>query len=148
LLLKEILDELGLDAFIKTSLKTGLHIHVPIKRNFTYASVRATAKTIGQYLVRKHPEDVTTEWAQEKRKGKIFIDYAQNVRGKTLASVYSPRPAPGAPVSTPLRWEELGKVYPTDFNLKTVPDRLRKTGDLWVDILAAKKDLGKITEIK
>jgi bifunctional non-homologous end joining protein LigD len=144
-LLKEILDELGLDAYIKTSGKTGLHIHVPIKRNLTYASVRATAKTLGQYLVQRHPEDVTTEWAQEKRRGKIFVDYAQNVRGKTLASAYSPRPASGAPVSTPLRWTELGKVYPTDFNLKTVPERLKKTGDLWADILKAKKDLGRIT---
>jgi len=148
LLLKEILDELRLNAYIKTSGKTGLHIHVPIKRNFNYASVRATAKTIGQYLVQRHPEDVTTEWAQEKRKGKIFIDYAQNVRGKTLASAYSPRPAPGAPVSTPLRWEELGKVYPTDFDLKTVPERLKKTGDLWADILKAKKDLNRLAEIK
>jgi len=147
LLLKEILDGLGLNSYIKTSGKTGLHVHVPIKRNFNYASVRATAKTIGQYLVRKHPGDVTTEWAQEKRRGKIFVDYAQNVRGKTLASAYSPRPAPGAPVSTPLRWTELGKVYPTDFNLKTMPERLKKIGDLWADILAAKKDLGKITEI-
>jgi bifunctional non-homologous end joining protein LigD len=129
-LLKEILDELGLDAFIKTSGKTGLHIHVPIKRTFSYASVRTTAKTIGQYLVQRHPDDVTTEWAQEKRKGKIFVDYAQNVRGKTLASAYSPRPAPGAPVSTPLRWTE----------------RLKKTGDLWADILKSKKDLKQITE--
>jgi bifunctional non-homologous end joining protein LigD len=142
--LKKILDELGLNAFVKTSGKTGLHIHVPIIRRFDYKSVRATAKTIGEYLVQRHPDEITTEWAQEKRRGKIFVDYAQNVRGKTLAAAYSPRPAPGGPVSTPLRWDELGRVYPTDFTLKTLPDRLKKTGDLWGDILAAKKDLGKL----
>jgi len=146
--LKKILDELGLNAFVKTSGKTGLHIHVPIKRNLNYESVRSTAKIIGTYLVHRHPEDVTTEWAQEKRKGKIFIDYAQNVRGKTLACAYSPRPAPGAPVSTPLRWDELGRVYPTDFTLSTLPARLKKTGDLWAGILSAKQDLSKISEIK
>jgi bifunctional non-homologous end joining protein LigD len=146
--LKKILDELKLNAFIKTSGKTGFHVHVPIKRNVDYASVRSTAKTIGQYLVRKRPDDVTMEWAQEKRRGKIFVDYAQNVRSKTLACAYSPRPAPGAPVSTPLRWEELGRVYPTDFTLATLPARLKKTGDLWEDILSARKDLNKLSGIK
>ncbi len=146
--LKKILDELELNAFVKTSGKTGLHVHVPIIRHFDYKSVRATAGTIGKYLVQRHPKEVTTEWVQEKRKGKIFVDYEQNVRGKTLASAYSPRPAPGAPVSTPLRWEELGKVYPTDFTLATMPARLKKTGDLWTDILSAKKDLSKLLKIK
>jgi bifunctional non-homologous end joining protein LigD len=146
--LKKILDELKLHAFIKTSGKTGLHVHVPIKRNVDYGSVRSTAKIIGQYLVRKRPDDVTMEWAQEKRRGKIFVDYAQNVRSKTLACAYSPRPAPGAPVSTPLRWEELGKVYPTDFTLATLPARIKKIGDLWEDILSAKQDLKKLSGIK
>jgi bifunctional non-homologous end joining protein LigD len=146
--LKKILDELRLNAFVKTSGKTGLHIHVPIKRDLDYESVRSTAKIIGGYLVKRHPEDVTTEWAQEKRKGKIFIDYAQNVRGKTLACAYSPRPAPGGPVSTPLRWDELGRVYPTDFTLATLPARLEKTGDLWAGILSAKQDLSKLSGIK
>jgi bifunctional non-homologous end joining protein LigD len=146
--LKKILDELKLDAFIKTSGKTGLHVHVPIKRNLDYASVRSTAKVIGQYLIRKRPKDVTMEWVQEKRRGRIFVDYAQNVRSKTLACAYSPRPTPGAPVSTPLRWEELGRVYPTDFTLATLPARLKKTGDLWADILAAKQDMSKLSGIK
>jgi DNA primase len=70
------------------------------------------------------------------------------VRGKTLACAYSPRPAPGAPVSTPLHWEELGKVYPTDFTLATLPARLKKTGDLWAQILSAKQDLSKLYKIK
>ena len=80
----------------------------------------------------------------EKRAGKIFSDYNQNVRGKTLASIYSPRPSPEASVSLPLRWDELGKVYPTDFTILTVPERLAKVGDLWANILEAKVDLVKL----
>jgi len=146
--LKELLDELDLHAFVKTSGKTGLHVYVPIIRRFNYKTARSAAEIVGKYLVQRHPKDVTTEWAQEKRKGKIFVDYEQNVRGKTLASIYSPRPAPDAAVSTPLRWEELGKVYPTDFTLATLPGRLKKTGDLWAGILAAKQDLDKLTGTK
>ena len=70
------------------------------------------------------------------------------MRGKTLASIYSPRPAVEATISTPLRWEELGKVYPTDFSLVNLPDRLKETGDLWADILSAKRDLNKLLETK
>jgi bifunctional non-homologous end joining protein LigD len=146
--LKAILDELDLKAFVKTSGKTGIHIYVPIKRRLNYKAVRSAAETIGKYLVQKHPEEITTAWAQEKRKGKIFIDYGQNVRGKTVACAYSPRPSPEAAVSTPLRWEELGKVYPTDFTMMTLPDRLKKTGDLWAGILSAKQDLSKLSGTK
>jgi DNA primase len=103
---------------------------------------------VGKFLLQRHPKEITTEWAQEKRKGKVFIDYGQNVRGKTLACAYSPRPAPYAAVSTPLRWEELGRVYPTDFTLTTLPARLEKTGDLWADILYAKQDLKKLSGVK
>ena len=84
------------------------------------------------------------EWATGKRAGKIFFDYGQNVRGKTIASIYSPRPAAGAPVSMPLRWEELDRVYPTDFSILTAPTRLKENGDLWADILLKKTDLVKL----
>jgi bifunctional non-homologous end joining protein LigD len=146
--LKEILDKLDLHAFIKTSGRTGIHIYVPIKRNFNFKTVSSTAELVSKYLVREHPQELTTEWTQEKRHGKIFLDYNQNVRGKTLASVYSPRPTPEATISTPLRWEELGKVYPTDFTLTTLPSRLNKIGDLWSDILSVKRDLDNLTKIK
>lgn len=139
--LKKVLNSLSLKAFVKTSGKTGLHIFVPIKRNLDYRAVRQVAETTGQFLVQKHPREITLEWSTEKRLGKVFLDWGQNVRGKTLASIYSPRPAPEATVSTPLEWEELGKVYPPDFTLATLPDRLKKTGDLWKDILADAKDL-------
>ncbi len=79
------------------------------------------AETFCRFLQQKYPDIITIDWSVEKRKGKIFLDYNQNVRGKTLASIYSPRPTPEASVSVPLRWDELGKVYPTDFTIATVP---------------------------
>jgi bifunctional non-homologous end joining protein LigD len=81
------------------------------------------------------------DWSVEKRTGKIFFDHNQNVRGKTLASIYSARVAPEAAVSTPLRWEELGDIYPTDFTITNVVDRLEEVGDLWSGILDAKHDI-------
>ncbi len=139
--LKEVLDSLKLSAFIKTSGKTGLHIFVPMRRRLDYGTVRSAAGTVADYLLRQHPKEVTTEWSVEKRRGKIFIDHNQNVRGKTLASVYSPRVSPEASVSTPLRWDELEKVYPTDFTMFNIPERLAVAGDLWAGILDAKRDL-------
>ena len=146
--LKAVLDGLELNAFIKTSGKTGLHIYVPIVRRLDYKEVRSAAEKVGLFLLQRHPKDITMEWAVQKRRGKIFVDYGQNVRGKTLASIYSPRPASGATVSAPLRWEELGKVYPEDFTMLNLPAKLKKTGDLWADILSQKRDLGKLLESK
>ncbi len=142
--LKEILDELSLSAFVKTTGKTGIHVYVPILRQFGFRAMRSAAETIGRQLLDKHPEDITMEWAVEKRTGKIFVDHNRNARGQTLASVYSPRPSPEAAVSMPLRWDELGKAYPTDFTILNSPQRLEKTGDLWADILDKKGDLKKL----
>ena len=138
--LKEILDALSLSSFVKTTGRTGLHIYVPILRQLDYGAVRSACETIGKFLVRAHPRDITMEWSVEKRTGKVFYDHNQNVRGKTLASLYSPRPSPEAGVSMPVRWEELGSVYPTDFTILTSPDRLEDTGDLWAGILTEKHD--------
>jgi hypothetical protein len=108
-------------------------------------------ETVRGYEVAKEQYVVLNEgdFEQEKLTGKVFVDYSQNVRGKTLASVYSPRPTPDATISTPLRLEELGKVlYPTDFTLITLPERLKETGNLWAGILSAKQDLNRISRIK
>ena len=145
--LKEILDGLKLSSFLKTSGRTGLHVYVPIVREFDFKEVHSAAKTVCTYLERKFPDLVSTEWAVEKRTGKIFLDYNQNVRGKTLASVYSPRPSKEATVSTPLTWDEVDKIYPTDFTIKTVPVRLGKMGDLWESILESKHDLRDILKL-
>jgi bifunctional non-homologous end joining protein LigD len=139
--LKELLDGLGLVSFAKTTGKTGLHIYVPIKRTLDYHATHSLSETLARYLVQQHPKEVTAEWAVDKRKGKVFVDYNQNVRGKTLASIYSPRVLAWAAVSMPIRWNEVGKVFPTDFTILTAPDRLAQVGDLWSGILDAKHDL-------
>jgi bifunctional non-homologous end joining protein LigD len=87
------------------------------------------------------------EWSVPKRTGKVFFDHNQNARGKTLASIYSPRPSPHAGVSMPVRWEELTEeLYPTDFTILNVPDRLDRIGDLWAGILESKRDLGAVLQ--
>jgi bifunctional non-homologous end joining protein LigD len=139
--LKEMLDGLGLASFVKTTGRTGLHIYVPIVRNLDYHATHTISETLARFLVQQHPNEVTIEWAVDKRRGKVFADYNQNVRGKTLASIYSPRVLPWAAVSMPLRWDEVGKVFPTDFTILSAPDRLREVGDLWSNVLDSKHDL-------
>ena len=141
--LREMLDGLGLTSFVKTTGRTGLHVYVPIRRTLDYHATHSVSETIARVLAQQHPREVTIEWAVDKRRGKVFADYNQNVRGKTLASIYSPRVLPWAAVSMPLRWEEVGKgVFPTDFTILTAPERLHAVGDLWAGILEAKHDLG------
>ena len=144
LALKELLDQLSLSSFLKTSGKTGLHVYVPILREYDYSVTRKACELIGKFLLRRRPRDLTMEWSVGKRAGKIFRDHNMNVMGKNIASAYSLRPLPGAPVSTPLRWDELGKVYPSDFTIWSAPERLAETGDLWADILDAKHDLRRL----
>ncbi len=139
--LKELLDSAALSSFVKTSGATGLHIYVPVLRQYEYETIREVAHTLGAFLVRAHPKEVTTEWASEKRRGKVFFDANQNARIKNLACAYSPRAKPGAPVSIPLKWTELGKVYPSEFTILNAHERVEKVGDLWANILDAKHDL-------
>ena len=145
--LRETLASLSLSGFVKTSGRTGLHIYVPILRQLDFRAVHSVARTICEFVLQRHPKAVTMEWAVERRTGKVFLDYNQNVRGKTLVSVYSPRAAPEATVSCPLRWDELGKVYPTDFTILNVPKRLAEVGDLWADILDSKVDLKQVMKL-
>ncbi len=144
--LKELLDGANLPGFIKTSGATGLHIYVPVLRHYDYEAVRGLAGTIGGFLESQHPADVTTQWLSEQRRGKVFFDQNQNARIKNLACAYSPRDKPGAPVSTPLRWNELDRIYPTDFHILNVPDRVADEGDLWAHLLQDKHDLGSLLD--
>jgi bifunctional non-homologous end joining protein LigD len=139
--LKEILDQLSLSSFLKTSGRTGLHIYVPVLRQYDFDVLRHASTLIADFLQRGYPDDITLEWTVSKRTDKVFLDQNQNTRGKTLASIYSPRPLPEATVSMPITWDELGRVYPTDFTIFTAPERLAAVGDLWANILAAKHDL-------
>jgi len=139
--LKEALDSMGIPAIAKTSGKTGLHIFVPIVRTLDFDTARNVSEAVGRYLMKKHPKDITMEWAVDKRTGKIFMDYNMNVRAKTLNSAYSPRGALGGPVSMPVTWDELPKVDPRDFRLDNVCERLERQGDVWRDALAIKRKL-------
>lgn len=141
--LKELLDGIGLKGYPKTSGKTGLHIYVPIKRVYDYQTVRLMCETIGRHLLEQIPEILTMEWKVAKRPAKIFFDHNQNVRGKTLVSIYSPRPVPGAPVSFPVSWKELSDgIYPSDFRIDNAPALLKERGDLWADILEVRQSIG------
>ncbi len=139
--LRELLSGMSLEPIVKTSGKTGLHVFLPIRRSIDFDLARDVSERVGRHLMRLHPKDITLEWSVPKRTGKIFMDYNMNVRGKTLNVAYSPRGAPGAPVSMPLTWEELARAHPLDFRLTNAAERLARTGDRWRDALKRKQNL-------
>jgi DNA ligase D len=124
-----LLDELGITGFPKTSGGRGVHIYVRIERRWTFTDVRHAAIAFGRELERRLPDQVTTKWWKEERGERIFIDYNQNARDRTIASAYSVRPKPGAPVSAPVAWDELPDVEPEDFTVATMPARFAEVGD-------------------
>ena len=134
-LIREALEELELRSYVKTSGADGIHVLLPITRRATFPQTYEFAELLSRQLESEHPGLVTTEWLKKKRSG-VLVDHRQNGHGKTIASVYSVRPKPGAPVSTPLRWEELTeRVRPRDFGRKEVLDRVDKHGDLFAPVL-------------
>lgn len=131
--LRELLAEHGLRGFPKTSGNRGVHIYVRIEPRWTFDEVRHAAIGLGRELERRD-DGVTTAWWKEERGTRLFLDYNQNLRDRTIASAWSLRAQPGAPVSTPVTWERLAEVTdPRDFNLTTVPDYLAD-GDPWSEI--------------
>jgi DNA ligase D-like protein (predicted polymerase) len=126
----ELLDELGYAGFPKTSGGRGVHIYVRIQPQWTFTDIRHAAIAFGRELERRRPGEVTTKWWKEERGTTVFVDYNQNARDRTIASAYSVRPKPGAPVSAPLTWEELTEVEPEDFTVATMPSRFGRVGDL------------------
>jgi bifunctional non-homologous end joining protein LigD len=140
-LVKEALDALGLESFCKTSGSDGIHVLVPIQRRSTYDDTRQFAEIVAGALARTHRGLVTTEWSKAKRRG-VLIDSNQNGEGKTIASVYSVRPRAGAPVSTPLRWEEVDEsLDPAAFTMDVVRQRVREYGDLFEGVLKTRQSL-------
>jgi len=143
LLVKQALDALELESFVKTSGADGIHVLVPIARRYTYGDTRDFSAIIAGALARTHRGLVTTEWSKAKRRG-VLIDSNQNGEGKTIASVYSVRPKAGAPVSTPLRWEEVKEdLDPAAFTMEAVLGRVERHGDLFDGVLNTKQSLGK-----
>jgi bifunctional non-homologous end joining protein LigD len=141
-LVKQVLDALGLEGFVKTSGSDGMHVLVPVGRRYTYDRTRELAEIVAGTLARTHRGLVTTEWSKAKRRG-VLIDANQNGEGKTIASVYSVRPHPGAPVSTPLRWDEVREgLDPRDFTMEVVQRRIEQHGDLFEGVLSTRQNLG------
>src|SRR4029078_5464492 len=139
LLIKEVLDALELEGLPKTSGSDGMHVLVPIQRRYTYADTREFAEIVAKTLERTHRGLLTTEWSKQKRRG-VLVDANQNGEGKTIASVYSVRPREGAPVSTPLRWDEVNeKLDPLDYTMDVVLGRIEKHGDLFAHIVCGEK---------
>lgn len=137
---KGCLEDFGLVGVPKTSGATGIHIFVPVKGKYNYSQVRKAAETIAGIVAARYPSIATVERNVNMRSGKVYVDYLQNVQGKTIASVYSVRPVPTANVSTPLTWEEvLEKDFtPEMFTMETILPRLKEKGDLNSSILESK----------
>jgi DNA ligase D len=131
LAMREVLREAGLEGWIKTSGNRGIHLYAPIVPEWEFLDVRHAVIAAARELERRMPDRVTTSWWKEERGEKVFIDFNQANRDRTIAGAYSPRALPHAPVSTPIAWDELEHVVPQQFTILTVPERLRTVGDPW-----------------
>lgn len=143
LCLNKLLNDLNIIGYVKTSGGTGLHVYVPIEAKYSFEYVRNWVKKIGEQLSKRHPNLITTKEnsGATHKSEMIVIDYLQNVISRNTAAPYTVRANSGAPVSAPLSWEEVekGGFEPKDFNLKNMPDRVAKMGDLFMDVLINKQ---------
>ncbi len=146
LVAKQVLEENGLVAWPKTSGSRGMHVYARIERRWTFSEVRRAAIAVARQVERYAPAIATSKWWKEERHG-VFLDYNQNAKDRTVASVYSVRPLPDARVSTPLTWDEVPACEPADFNLRTVQERYAKIGDPGAGIDASAGSLEKLLEL-
>lgn len=144
--LRRVLEEVGLTPFIKTSGNRGLHVFAPIVANHEFLDVRHAVIAAARELERRMPSAVTTAWWKEERGERIFVDFNQANRDRTMAGAYSPRALPNASVSTPVTWDELPTVDPTTFTILTVPSRLATTGDPWENFAASPGTIDPLLE--
>ncbi|MPZ53746.1 MAG: TIM barrel protein [Acidimicrobiia bacterium] len=145
-LLGEALKRLGLSGVPKLSGSRGMHVYVPLGPGHDHARVRHFVDALGRVMVGANPDDLTMAWDKKKRTGKVFIDANRNASGQTIASVYSVRPRPGAPVSAPLRWDEVGSVANGDITMLNIWDRIRRHGDLFAPVLSSDQTLDAAEE--
>jgi bifunctional non-homologous end joining protein LigD len=148
LVVRDALSALEMPTFVKTTGSKGVHVYVPIARGPTQKEVWTFAKALAQTLAAQHPKLLTAEYRIAKRpRGRVLVDYNQNAWGRTLASVYSPRPTPRASVSTPVTWKEIEKgIAIDDFRLDNVAGRVRRLGDLWAPLNEGRRryELGRM----
>lgn len=134
LALKDLLVEMGATPYVKTSGGRGIHVFVAIEPRWEFLDVRHAAIALGRALERRLPDLVTTAWWKEERGSRVFLDYNQMARDRTMASAWSVRARPGAPVSMPVTWSDLGNVDPAEFDLRSVPGILAQCGDPWATL--------------
>ncbi|MGR2753596.1 non-homologous end-joining DNA ligase [Agromyces arachidis] len=144
LALRDLLGEVGLTGFVKTSGSRGIHVFAPIAAEHEFLEVRHAVIALSRELERRMPEEVTTAWWKEERGERIFLDYNQANRDRTMAGAYSPRALPNAAVSCPLEWSELEHADPAEHTVRTVPARLAERGDPWAGM---HEHAGRIDEL-
>ena len=146
--LRDLLAELGLPSWIKTSGSKGFHIAVPLDGKSDFGTVARFAHVVGQVLVKRDPDNLTQEFSKVDRGGRILVDTGRNGYSATFAAAYTVRAKPGAPVSAPCSWEELERreVGPRSFTLRNMAERVSKVGDLWADMLRRKRSLRRPNE--
>lgn len=145
---KEVIDSYGLRAAIKTSGSTGLHIYIPLPPKTSTEAATLVAQVIASKVAEQHPREATTERSVKARgAATVYVDFLQNIKGKTIAGAYCVRAKPGAPVSTPLLWEELDEdIAPRDFTIRNMAERLRKVGDVWAPAMKQRNSLKRLLE--
>jgi bifunctional non-homologous end joining protein LigD len=146
--LRDLLAELGLPSWVKTSGSKGFHIAVPLDGKADFGAVARFAHTVGKILVARHPQTLTQEFSKSDRGGRIFVDTGRNAYSATFAAAYTVRAKPCAPVSAPCTWEELERreVAPRSFTLRTMDQRIKDIGDLWSDLLKTRRSLRRPLE--
>jgi bifunctional non-homologous end joining protein LigD len=143
LLVRDLLGELGMPSFVKTSGSKGFHVVVPLDGDAGFDASWRFARGAGAVLVKRHPELFTQEFIKADRAGRIFVDTGRNAPGATFAAAYAVRPRPGAPVSAPCTWAEVerGDASPRSFTLRTMRARLDELGDIWRELHSAESSL-------
>lgn len=138
---KKVLESIGLKPFVMTTGSRGVHVVVPIKRTIDFDTVRACAQDIANYLVKKYPKKLTLEMHKAKRGKRIFVDTLRNSWGSTAVAPYAVRALEGAPIATPITWQELGAVTPQKYTIKNIFSRISREGDIWKNIEKSAKGL-------
>jgi len=145
--MREVLAAYGLTAWPKTSGGRGLHLYVPVRPEWEFTDVRRAVIALARELEARMPDRVTTAWWKEERGERIFVDYNQMARDRTIAAAYSPRPTTRGTVSAPLTWDEVDDAHPDDFDLATMPERYARLGDVHADMAEHSFDLGPALEL-
>ena len=146
-LTRQLLAELGIEAYVKTSGSRGLHLYVSLQHRWDGYEVRAAAVALAREMERRHPEQVTAQWWKEERGARVFVDFNQNAPHKTVFGAWCVRPRVGAQVSTPVFWDELMTVVPDELTIATVPARVAASGDPWEEFNARPQSLEPLLEM-